>query len=267
MTINGDQYSRQSFLGGHSQEVFRNLRAGVVGLGGGGSHIAQQLAHIGVGHLALFDPDVMEFPNLNRTVGSTFADAIAGTPKVRVAERLIKSVNPGADVWPIQSPWQKDFAALRSCDVIFGCIDGFSRREQLEKSCRRALIPLIDVGMDVFKGDPFAISGQVILSMPGYPCMRCMHFIKQSDLDEEGRRYGEAGGNPQVVWTNGVLASTAVGMFVQLFTPWCRHDAASGFIGHDGNKLTLEQDARLKYAAECQHFSQLSEIGDPFWQG
>ena len=70
-----DQYSRQSFLGEQSEEVFRTTKAGIVGLGGGGSHIAQQLAHIGIGDFALFDPDHIERPNLNRTVGATSADA------------------------------------------------------------------------------------------------------------------------------------------------------------------------------------------------
>jgi len=102
------QFSRQSFLGPLSEEIFANIRAGIVGLGGGGSHIAQQLAHIGVGHFAILDPDVMEFPNLNRTVGATHEDALKGTPKVRVAERLIRGVNPYAEVWPLRAPWQEE---------------------------------------------------------------------------------------------------------------------------------------------------------------
>jgi molybdopterin-synthase adenylyltransferase len=72
------------------------------------------------------------------------------------------------------------------------------RSAQLEESCRRGIIPLIDIGMDVHKDDPYSISGQVIVSMPGRPCFRCMGFIRQKDLDAEGRRYGEGGGNPQV---------------------------------------------------------------------
>jgi len=84
-----DRFSRQSFLGVDSEALFRSVRVGVAGLGGGGSHIAQQLAHVGIGHFALFDPDTMEFPNLNRTVSATFEDAISNTPKVIVAERAM----------------------------------------------------------------------------------------------------------------------------------------------------------------------------------
>ena len=262
-----DRYSRQSFLGEDSENLFQQVRAGIIGVGGGGSHIAQQLAHVGVGHFAVFDPDFTDFPNLNRTVGATFADAVSKTPKVVVAERMIKGINPYAEVWPIQAEWQKDFESLRSCDVAFGCLDGFSRRAQLEESCRRAMIPLIDIGMDVHKGNPYSISGQVVVSMPGQPCFRCVGFIRDKDLDEEGRRYGEAGRNPQVVWSNGVLASTAVGIFVQMFAPWCPLRPGSMFIGYDGDGFTLEHDVRLAAAGKlkCGHFAAIGDLGDPFW--
>jgi len=263
-----DVFSRQSFLGENSEALFRDTRVGIVGLGGGGSHIAQQSAHIGFGKFAIFDPDFTDFPNLNRTVGGTFADAESRTPKVVVAERIIKGINPNAEVWPIQAKWQEDIPALRACDVVFGCIDGFSGRAQLEESCRRAMIPLIDIGMDVHRGDPYSISGQVVVSMPGRPCFRCTGFVRQKDLDEEGRRYGEAGGNPQVVWANGVLASTAVGLLVQMLVPWCRIHPGSSFLGYDGDGFTVEHDGRLAATIKnpCGHFSAIGDLGDPFWK-
>ena len=230
-------------------------------------NIAQQLAHLGLGHFALFDPDYTDFPNLNRTVGATFTDAVSKTPKVLVAERLIRGINPYAQVWPLQSAWQKELESLRACEVIFGCLDGFSNRAQLEESCRRAMIPLIDIGMDVHKCSPFSISGQVVVSIPGQPCFRCINFIREESLEEEGRRYGEAGGKPQVIWSNGALASTAVGLFVQMITPWCRVNQDSAFMGYDGDKFTIEKDSRLGIARgqECRHFSGINDIGDPFW--
>lgn len=263
-----DIFSRQSFLGKDSEMLFREIIVGIVGLGGGGSHIAQQAAHVGVGRFAIFDPDFADFPNLNRTVGMTFADALARTPKVIVAERMLKGINPHAEVWSIPAKWQSDFQALRACDVVFGCIDGFGGRVQLEESCRRAMTPLIDIGMDVHRGDPYSISGQVVVSMPGRPCFRCMGFIRQQDLDDDGRRYGEAGENPQVVWANGVLASTAVGLFVQMVTPWCRLRPSSAFVGYDGDGLTLEHDRRLTVTGKtrCEHFSGIGDLGDPFWK-
>ena len=115
-----DVFSRQSFLGKDSEALFADTRIGIVGLGGGGSHIAQQSAHVGFGKFALFDPDFTDFPNLNRTVGANFKDARSKTPKVVVAKRMINGINPQADVWPIKAKWQEDFPALRACDVVLG---------------------------------------------------------------------------------------------------------------------------------------------------
>ena len=260
-----NQYSRQSFLGEQSEDIFRTTKAGIVGLGGGGSHIAQQLAHIGIGEFALFDPDQVELPNLNRTVGATSADTDNGTPKVQVAKRMINAINERANV-TITGLWQENLPLLRSCDVVIGCIDGLIPRLKLEESCRRAMIPLIDIGMDVHRGSPYSISGQVIVSIPGGPCFRCMHFIRDTDIAVEESRYGHAGGAPQVIWSNGVLASTAVGLFVQMLTPWCPQQEASNFIGYDGDASTLEHDARLEHVQnrECSHY-RTDDLGDPFW--
>ena len=45
--MSADRYSRQSFLGPGSEARIARCTVGVAGLGGGGSHIVQQLAHIG----------------------------------------------------------------------------------------------------------------------------------------------------------------------------------------------------------------------------
>jgi molybdopterin/thiamine biosynthesis adenylyltransferase len=261
-----DRYTRQSFLGAHSQQLLLGCRVGIVGLGGGGSHIAQQLAHIGVGKMFLFDPDVIDTPNLNRTVGSTPGDVENLTPKVEVARRLVEATNPSVSVTPLRGLWQENLEYLRSCDVVFGCIDGLIPRKILEESCRRSLTPLIDVGMDVHLGDPYTISGQVIVSIPGEPCFRCMQFIRDSDTAREESRYGHAGGTPQVIWSNGALASTAVGLFMQLVTPWCPKQERSYFLGYDGNAMTFERDQRFAIVAGalCPHHRQ-SDLGDPFW--
>jgi hypothetical protein len=56
-------------------------------------------------------------------------------------------------------------------------------------------------------------------------CLRCMGIICDDVLERE--RYGAAGGRPQVVWPNGMLASAAVGIAVQLLTPWCEPTGAA----------------------------------------
>jgi molybdopterin-synthase adenylyltransferase len=209
------------------------------------AHIAQQLAHIGLGNFLVIDPDFIEDTNLNRLVGATMEDVKLGTAKVDIAERVIKAVNPAAEVVKHLVNWTEVTTELRDVDVIFACVDSISCRNELETFARRFLIPLIDIGMDVHKSSgEFSIGGQVMLSMPGKPCMRCMGLVTDDALAKEAARFGAAGGKPQVVWPNGTLASIAVGFFMKLVTPWETHKATPLLLEYDGD-LQMECPANF----------------------
>jgi hypothetical protein len=242
---------------------------GVAGLGGGGSHVVQQLAHIGIGTLVVADPDHVEDTNLNRLVGATYADIASATPKTEVAERLAKAINPALRVMSISDAWQTGHVELRGCMCILGCVDSWSEREQLERFARRFLIPYIDIGMDVheLEDETFSISGQVFLSMPGQPCMRCAGILTDELIAEEVARYGAAGGKPQVIWPNGVLASAAVGLLMQLFTPWHAGQKAFAYLEYDGDNQTLQPSPLTEIIQNrpCEHFAA-DELGDPLFE-
>jgi molybdopterin-synthase adenylyltransferase len=264
-----DWLLRQSFLGANSDEVFSKCRVAIIGLGGGGSHIAQQLAHLGLGTFVVCDPDHVEETNLNRLVGAMKKDVARATPKTIVSRRLIKGINPNAQVIRVPSKWQEEGRLVAGCDIVFGCVDTYIAREEIERLCRRFMIPFIDIGMDVteLRGG-YLISGQMILSMPNDLCMRCLGFLNEELLAQEAARYGAAGGRPQVIWPNGVLASAAVGTFVQLVTPWRRNMKPTIYLEYDGNAHTLLGSNRLQHLVgnQCTHFSSPNDLGDPFWQ-
>ena len=260
---------RQSFLGATSPDRLSKTRAAIVGLGGGGSHINQQLAYLGLGNFFLFDPDKVEDTNLNRLVGATEEDVLKKTSKVLVAERLIRAVNPLAHIAAYKEQWQSHPEELTSSDIIFGCVDSIIQRNELESAARRHLIPYIDIGMDVTSSDNgFSIGGQIAISMPGGPCLQCMGIVTQQRLKEEAGQYGAAGGRPQVIWPNGVLASAAVSMFVKLTTPWEIKPKFPVLIEYDGDMQALAPSNKLAHLEikHCKHFEGLSQIGNPFWK-
>ncbi|MFC5410858.1 HesA/MoeB/ThiF family protein [Larkinella bovis] len=258
-------YDRQSFLGESSQFLFENIKVGIIGYGGGGSHLGQQLAHLGVKNIIIFDDDIVEDTNLNRLVGAWFSDIKKATLKTSVAKRIIRKVIPTANIIAVNCRWQNQPELLQICDVVLGGVDTYSERQQLEAECRRYLISYIDIGMDVHQIDeePPSISGQVILSVPGSPCMSCFGFLTDRKLALEAAKYGKVGGRPQVVWPNGVLASTAVGMFVNLVTNWAQEKDFPSYLAYNGNLGTVEEHIRLKYTDKvCLHFP-LDQVGPP----
>ncbi len=255
--------SRQSFLGDRSEEILGRARTAIIGLCGGGSHVAQQLAHIGVGNFVILDNDVTEESNLNRMVGSRPEHAKRRALKTEVIREMILGINPAAHVVSKSTKWEENHELLHDCTAVFGCVDSFLARDQLERYCRRYGLPYIDIGMDVIVvPNGYSISGQVVASIPGKPCMRCMGFLSDALVSAEVQRYGAAGARPQVIWPNGVLASTAVGLFVQMISPW-RKQELELYLEYDGNKPSLGR-SRLVDAAhgrKCQHFL-VDDLGD-----
>lgn len=260
-------HSRQNFLGNHCDEVLTSSRIGIIGLCGGGSHVAQQLAHIGIGRFVAADFDHVEDPNLNRMVGTCPADAELRRPKNEVIKEVIHRINPNADV-EIVGRWENHGDLLRTCDIVIGCVDSFTARDELEKFCRRFLIPYIDVGMDVHQvSSGYCISGQVALSMPGGHCLWCHGILTEERLAQEQRKYGAAGGKPQVIWPNGVLASIAVGHAVSLLLPWSTDLLQLSLIEYDGNRHITRPGARLQFLKDmpCPHHAAEELLGDPFF--
>lgn len=267
--VSKKRYDRQSFLGKNAQFLTSHVKAGIIGLGGGGSHIIQQLAHLGVKNYVLYDYDSVDETNLNRMIGAGLTDAKKGTKKVFVAENIINRLHTDANVKIINDNWMNSPEFLQECDIIFGCVDSYIARRDLESECRRYLIPYIDIGMDVydgFKNEAPSMVGQIILSMPGNYCMHCFGFLTEQNLAKEAAKYGDAGGRPQVVWSNGVLASQAVGIYVDLITGWSGKKEITPYYSFDGNTGLLTNHPRLKYiTGDCEHYN-IKDIGSPIFR-
>lgn len=115
---------------------------------------------------------------------------------------------------------------MKSADVVVACVDRFAAREAINAFCRRYLIPLVDIGMSIRStGEHLATAdGQVIVSKPGEPCMRCFFStdgVLSRERVERPPGYDEnpdAPGEPQVVSMNGVLASEACNCVLDLIT-------------------------------------------------
>ncbi len=122
--------------------------------------------------------------------------------------------------------------------------------------------------MDVFiVGGPPQMSGQIVLSMPSFPCLECVSLLNTENLAREAAAYGDAGPRPQVVWANGVLASTAVGITVDLLTDWTKSLRNIVYLSYIGNNGTVTPHIRLNFLGNhtCPHYP-ISNVGDPVFK-
>jgi hypothetical protein len=112
----------------------------------------------------------------------------------------------------------------------------------------------------------YLIGGQLILSMPRKACLRCCGLITEERLALEANKYGAAGSRPQVVWSNGALASAAVGLIAQLLTLWFTEPPEFIYLDYDGNRGTLIPNDRMELLRNkvCPHHPS-EETGEPLF--
>lgn len=217
-------------FGAAGQNALQRLRIAIVGLGGTGSLIAQQLVHLGVRDYILVDPDVIESTNLNR-VANALQDDI-GQPKVKIAARYIRAVAKDAIVTCIDGDVIQSSTArkLLNADIIFGCTDSHGSRAVLQQVSYQYLIPCIDVGTTITATDGHVnhIYGRVQMLSPGHACFTCSSlldpnavrrdmmtaFERQADPYIQGAREPA----PAVMSLNGTVVSLAVTMFLSMIT-------------------------------------------------
>jgi molybdopterin-synthase adenylyltransferase len=229
-TVDADlshRYDRQiRVFGPRSQGRLKKMRVAIVGLGGTGSVVLQQLVHLGVRDLVLIDPDVVEESNLNRLVGTTARDL--GRSKVDVAAELAARINPDVRVEArkesvLQAATARSLAAN---DFVFNCTDSHGSRAVINQVAYQYLIPVIDMGVviAVSQAKISHIVGRVQLLAAGVACMTCSNLLNpeqvRRDLLTEFERQKDpyiSGGvehAPAVISLNSTVASLAVTMFL-----------------------------------------------------
>jgi hypothetical protein len=220
-----DRYSRQiALFGAEGQSRINKVSIAVVGLGGLGSHICQQMAYLGVRHWVIIDHDIVDESNLNRLIGATQDDL--GEAKTEIAKRLISSIQPESivDVFAKRIPDSSLENSLKSADLIFGCLDNDFPRSVLLKIASENQRCYIDCATDMPSEDPLIYGGRVLSMGVERGCLHCLGHLDQNmirraqmndeELEVEARIYGvpvetlNASG-PSVVNLNGVVASLA----------------------------------------------------------
>jgi len=149
-------YDRQFRLEGWSQEILKNSRVLIAGVGGLGCEIAKNLAMVGVGHLDLVDLDIIEHSNLNRQV--LFIDAKMGEPKATAAAKKLREINPNITIKGYASSLERLTPELyKKADVVIGGLDSMNARLNLNAHCVRFKKPLIDGGVSGYHGHIYTI--------------------------------------------------------------------------------------------------------------
>lgn len=160
------------------QDILRNKRIAIAGMGGvGGIHLLT-LARLGVGAFNIADFDVFDIVNFNRQVGATISSV--GKSKVTVLADMAKDINPELDIrifsGGVNHNNLSDF--FSGVDLYVDGLDffAFSARQTTFASCANLGIPAITAA-------PLGMGAALLNFIPG--SMTFEEYFQWGDLPED----------------------------------------------------------------------------------
>lgn len=138
-----ERYKRNfSSISREEQKIIQNTKVAIVGLGGLGGYVLENLARLGVRCFHLIDCDIFEESNLNRQVLST--EKNLGKYKTDEAHKRLLDINSETKSKTFTSKLDKNSREmLEGVDIVFDCLDSIESRFDLEKLCDGLDLPLI----------------------------------------------------------------------------------------------------------------------------
>ncbi|VVQ23594.1 ThiF family adenylyltransferase [Pseudomonas fluorescens] len=134
---------------GMSTEKFKGLKVAVVGLGGTGAYILDQVAKTPVSEIHLFDGDMLQQHNAFRYPGAvSFTDLQRGMKKVEYLKEKYGEMHRNITAHPCMIT-AENVADLSAYDYVFLSVDNTTVRDLVVKALRGSRTSLLDVGMGV----------------------------------------------------------------------------------------------------------------------
>lgn len=184
------QRNRETVSTGEQLTLFRSSVA-VIGCGGLGGYVVEELARLGVGCLVVIDPDYFEEHNLNRQLFSLPANL--GHAKVAVAQKRVSALNPAVSVVPLQEEFGPDNGAELLAGVMLAvdALDSINVRLDLAEVCEAIGIPLVHGAIGGWYG-------QVTTQFPGDRTLQTL-YQRRGDVKGVERRLGNPSFTPAAV--------------------------------------------------------------------
>jgi molybdopterin/thiamine biosynthesis adenylyltransferase len=250
-------------FGKELQQLLCNLHIGVVGCGGTGSAVVEQLSRLGVGELTLVDGDSIEGTNITRIHGSYIEDIKKKRKKVDVMANMVKKIGLGTRITAIPNKVTNKLVAeeLKNCDILFGCTDDHAGRAVLNQLSLRYYIPFIDMGVliDSHEGIIKNIIGRISIIRPKESCLLCRNRINSDmvnaemmskEVYEEQLKEGYVPeleqADPSVITFTTGIASQAVTEMINMLTGFMGAFHSEMFYHFDSNQIRFHEKPKVE---------------------
>lgn len=197
-----ERYNRNmNTLSQEENDKLKEFKVCVVGCGGLGGYVIEQLGRLGIGEITAVDGDVFDATNLNRQLLSTETDI--GQSKALTACKRMAKVNSEIKVTPVYGFLTEDNCEeiIKEHDIVVDALDNMTARRLLEKTCEKLNLPMVH-------GAIAGWYGQVSTILPGD---RTLEKIYPSDSNKGAEVQL---GNPS--FTPGLVASIEVSEVIKV---------------------------------------------------
>jgi molybdopterin/thiamine biosynthesis adenylyltransferase/rhodanese-related sulfurtransferase len=165
------RYSRQMILpeiGESGQQKLHDARVLVIGAGGLGCPVLQNLASAGVGTIGIVDGDVVDETNLHRQLLYTLKDC--GKGKAETAKTAILKLNPEltVNVFPDFFNEQNATEIVQEYQIIVDCTDTLAVRYLINDLAVVKKIPVVYASIHKFEGQVSVFNYK---NGPSYRCL------------------------------------------------------------------------------------------------
>jgi molybdopterin/thiamine biosynthesis adenylyltransferase len=149
------RYERQIVLpeiGISGQEKLAKAKVLIVGMGGLGCPVLQNLAGAGVGTIGIVDGDVVQETNLHRQFLYTFKDC--GKKKVEIAAEVVAKQNPDSKIiqFPAFLDRQNCLEVVSDFEIVVDCTDSIAVRYLINDAAVEKGIPMVYASIHKFEG-------------------------------------------------------------------------------------------------------------------
>lgn len=165
------RYSRQMMLpevGESGQQRLQDARVLVIGAGGLGCPVLQNLAAAGVGTIGIVDGDVVDETNLHRQLLYTLKDC--GNSKAETAKKAILALNPEVTVNVLPEFFSTENASeiIQDYQIIVDCTDTLAVRYLINDVAVVKKIPVVYASIHKFEGQVSVFNYK---KGPSYRCL------------------------------------------------------------------------------------------------
>ena len=168
------RYSRQIIMeciGEAGQDKLSKAKVAVIGAGGLGCFVLNELSSAGIGYLRIIENDDVSLSNLNRQF--IYKESDVSKSKIELVVDYLKERNSSLKIDDVKLKIDDSNieSLLKNVDIVVDCVDNVETRIVVNDYCVENDIPLVEAGIN-------GLYGFVIAIRKAYPCLRCIGYEK-----------------------------------------------------------------------------------------